>query len=125
MIYHLKPELDNGNIGLYFKERCIGSVWWRSSGKQTVELELLEVNAAYQGRKLGTKLLQAALQEIRKLFPQAKYISGRATSKGIARLLTRELGRELTYNSQEKLPRQSPVKWRSTLNRVRVRFKLR
>ena len=125
MSYCFKSEIDNGNIALYFKGAVVGSIWWRVSGKQTVEIELLEVEAAHRRKGLGTKLLNLALQKIKLLFPKASYVSGLATSQGIVRLLRHELGRELTYNSLADLPQQAPAKWRATLNRVRVRFKLR
>jgi hypothetical protein len=40
-VFH--PEMDNGNITLLQGKRQVGIVWWRISGRKTVELEHLQI----------------------------------------------------------------------------------
>jgi GNAT superfamily N-acetyltransferase len=119
----LIPDEDNGNVGLETKNgRQAGSVWWRPTGRKTVEIEHLEIYGQYWNRGLGQGLLRAALSSIREAHPYVRYISAAATSRGVIRLMERVMGRELGYARRGRLPRFCPDDWLKTKNRLRVRF---
>ena len=52
-----------------------------------------------------------------------RFVTGKATSQGIVRLLRRVFGQEHGQASAADLPRRSPSDWISTRNRVHVRFR--
>ena len=103
--------------------RVVGSIWWRPTGKHTVELELLDIDDAYQRQGLGETLLREFVRILPSLYPNARYISGNATSQGVIRLLRKVFGRERAAPNLEKLPKSSPDDWLTTRNRSHFYFR--
>jgi 2'-5' RNA ligase/GNAT superfamily N-acetyltransferase len=118
-----EPELDNGNITIITRSgNTVGSIWWAPRSKSSVEIETLWVSDSYQNRGLGEALLREFLKSLPSLYPQAKYITGNATSQGIIRLLTRVLGEPLNDPDAGILPKYSPNDWKETRNTEEVIF---
>ncbi len=119
-----KPELDNGNIAVVTpRGEPVGIIWWRPSGKYTIEIEHLEINSRYQNAGLGEALLREFAANLPALYPEARFLTGNATSQGIVRLLRKVLGPERDRANLFDLPRRSPRDWLTTRNRVHVRFR--
>src|ERR1051325_2441371 len=118
------PELDNGNIAIVTRRRRpVGNIWWRPTGKYTVEIEHLAIDDFYQNRGLGEKLLREFAANISTLYPKIEFVPGNATSRGMVRLLRKVFGRERERINLLGLPRKAPENWMATHNRVHVRFK--
>ena len=109
----------------------IGFMAWRAASPRagvtdrTVEIEHLEIDKPYRGRRLGEAMLRQLKALLPTLYPHARYVVAKtATSKGIINLLRRVFGPELRAKNTEKLPKRSPADWLSTLNRGYVLFRL-
>jgi ribosomal protein S18 acetylase RimI-like enzyme len=121
-----QPEWDNGNISILTPSKnIVGQVWWRPTGRFTVEIEHLEIDACYQRQGLGEALLRRLVNQLPKLYPEVRFLTGSATSKGIIRLLQRVLGSSGHISGADRLPERSPNDWYKTTNRARVRFRLK
>jgi len=119
-----QPELDNGNIAVVTPRGTpVGIVWFRPTGRYTVEIEHLEINWAYQNTGLGEALLREFAANLLTLYPEARFVTGNATSQGIVRLLRKVFGPERDRANLFELPRRSPKDWISTRNRVHLRFR--
>jgi ribosomal protein S18 acetylase RimI-like enzyme len=119
-----QPELDNGNIVIVTpRGEPVGSIWWRPTGKYTVEIEHLEIGSAYQNTGLGEALLREFTANLQTLYPEAHFLTANATSQGIVRLLRKVFGPERDRANLFDLPRRSPKDWISTRNRVHLRFR--
>jgi GNAT superfamily N-acetyltransferase len=119
-----EPELDNGNIAVVTpRGEQVGSIWWRPTGDYTVEIEHLEIDPRYQNTGLGEALLREFAANLQTLYPEARFVSGSATSQGIVRLLRKVFGPERDRANLFDLPRRSPKDWISTRNRVHLRFR--
>jgi hypothetical protein len=119
-----EPEVDNGNIAIVTpRGEPVGSIWWRPTGKYIVEIERLEINRAYQNSGLGEALLCEFAVNLQTLYPDARFVTGNATSQGIVRLLRKVFGPERDRANLFDLPRRSPKDWISTRNRVHLRFR--
>ena len=119
-----EPELDNGNIAIVTPHgEQVGSIWWRPTGKYTVEIEHLEIGPAYRDSGLGEALLHEFAANLQALYPEARFVTGNATSQGVVRLLRKVFGPERDRANLFDLPRRSPRDWISTRNRVHVRFR--
>ncbi|MGA2657899.1 MAG: hypothetical protein ABSH34_10305 [Verrucomicrobiota bacterium] len=121
-----QPELDNGNIAIVTpRGEQVGIIWWRPTGRHTVEIEHLEINPPYQDAGLGEALLREFGASLPALYPEARFLTGNATSQGIVRLLRKVFGPERDRTNLFDLPRRSPEAWISTRNRVHLRFRAR
>ena len=121
-----EPELDNGNIAIVTpRGEQVGIIWWRPTGNYTVEVEHLEIQPAYQKTGLGEALLSEFAANLQTLYPEARFVTGNATSLGIVRLLRKVFGPERDRANLFELPPRSPKDWMSTRNRVHLRFRTR
>jgi hypothetical protein len=119
-----QPELDNGNISIVdAKGNDIGTIWWKPTGKYTVEVEHLEIDPAYQNRGLGEALLREFAAILPTIYPNARHLSCNPTSQGIVRLMRKVFGPELRKADTSKLPRRSPDDWKETRNRAHMTFR--
>jgi GNAT superfamily N-acetyltransferase len=120
----LRLELGNGNIAIVTpRGEQVGCIWWRPTGRHTVEIEHLEVALRYQNTGLGQTLLREFAANLRNLFHEARFVTGNATSQGAIRMLRRVFGPERGRARILDLPHRSPRDWTSTRNRVRLRFR--
>jgi GNAT superfamily N-acetyltransferase len=119
-----RPDLGNGNIAIVTpRSEQVGCLWWRPTGRYTIEIEHLEVDQWYQNTGLGEALLREFAANLPRLYPKVLFVTGNATSQGIVRLLRKVFGPERDRANLFDLPRRTPRDWTSTRNRVHVRFR--
>jgi hypothetical protein len=83
----------------------------------------LAIDPPYQNAGLGEALLREFAANLPALYPEARFLTGNATSQGIVRLLRKVFGPERDRADLGDLPRRSPENWMTTRNRVHVRFR--
>ena len=52
------------------------AIWWRPTGKYTVEVEHLETDPRYQNTGLGEALLREFAANLQTLYPEARFVTG-------------------------------------------------